>query len=81
MTKIKLLTELAIADQPDAHDIAEILGVSYSAAAMGLLRLVREGLAARYLDPDSGLFWYELTPKGESRLDYLDSPGLEEGNA
>ncbi len=72
MTKTQLLAELNWADQPDAYDISESLGVPYPAAAMALLRLVRQGLAARYLDPDSGLYWYELTPKGEARLDYLD---------
>jgi DNA-binding MarR family transcriptional regulator len=81
MTKIQLLTELDIADRPNAHDIAETLDVSYPAVAMALLRLVRQGLAARYLDPDSGHFWYQLTPKGESRLDYLDSDGMGERNA
>lgn len=81
MTKIQLLTELAIADRPDAYDIADTLGVSYPAVAVALLRLVRQGLVTRYLDPDSGLYWYELTPKGEARLDYLDPRGLGEGSA
>ena len=72
MTKIQLLSALDIADRSNAHDIAETLGVSYPAVAMALLRLVRQGLAARYLDPDSGLYWYELTAKGEVRLDYLE---------
>ena len=71
MTKTQLLHELDRSERPDAHDIAEMLRVSYEAAAMALLRLARQGLAARYLDPDSGLYWYELTPKGEARLDYL----------
>ena len=74
MTKIQLLQKVDRADQPGAYDIADLLRVSYPAAAMALLRLVRQGLAARYLDPESGVYWYELTPKGEARLDYLDSP-------
>ena len=81
MTKMQLLQELDRADQPDAYDIADLLSVSYPAAAMALLRLVRQGLAARYLDPESGVYWYELMPKGEARLDYLDSPESGEGDA
>jgi len=78
---MQLLQEVDRADQPDAYDIADSLSVSYPAAAMALLRLVRQGLAARYLDPESGVYWYELTSKGEARLDYLDPPESGEGNA
>ena len=81
MTKMQLLQEIDRADQPDAYDIADSLSVSYPAAAMALLRLVRQGLAARYLDPESGVYWYELTSNGEARLDYLDPPESGEGNA
>ena len=77
MTKIRLLQELDQAERPDAHDIAESLEMSYPAAAMALLRLVRQGLTTRFQDPDVGLFWYELTEKGEARLDYLES--VEDG--
>ncbi len=81
MTKMQLLQGLDRVDRPDAYDIADSLRVSYPAAAMALLRLVRQGLAARYLDPESDVYWYELTPKGEARLDYLDPPVLEEADA
>ena len=74
MTKLAFLRELDRYEQPDARETAVALGVSYSAAAMALLRLTRQGLAARYRDPESGLYWYELTAKGEARLDYLDVP-------
>jgi len=73
MTKTQLLQELDEAEHPDAHDIAESLGMSYPAAAMALLRLVRQGLATRYRDPDCGLYWYELKEKGAARLDYLEN--------
>ena len=69
--KFRLLQELDQADYLEAHDIAEILGVSYPAASMALLRLVRQNLAIRYQDPDSQLNVYEITPKGEARPDYF----------
>lgn len=71
MDKHDLLAYLARVQQEDALEVACAFGVSYEAAAMALLRLVRQGLAARYLDSDSRLYWYELTPKGETRLDFL----------
>lgn len=77
MTKLDLLRELDRPDRPDAYELASALEIAYPAAAMALLRLVRQGLVARYRDPESGLYWYELTPKGEVRLDYLE--GAEAG--
>ena len=73
MIKARLLQQLDQADCPDAHEVAESLDMSYPAAAMALLRLVRQGLATRYRDFDNGLYWYELTEKGEARLDYLEN--------
>jgi len=73
VTKVGLLRELDRYSQPDAREMAVALGVPYPAAAMALLRLVRQGLVTRYRDPESGLYWYELTTKGEARLDYLDA--------
>jgi len=81
MTKIQILAELDFAERPYVHDIAENLGMSYHAAAMALLRLVRQGLATRYLDPGCGLYWYELTPKGEARLDYSEAERLGDHDA
>ena len=81
MTKLIFLRLLARSDKPDAHQIALTLGVSYPAAAMALLRLVRQGLAARYRDPESDLYWYELTAKGEVRLDFLDTSRWENDDA
>ena len=71
MTKLDLLVLVAQRGDAAADEVADVFSVSYPAAAMALLRLVRQGLAARFLDPDSGLYWYELTSKGEARLDYL----------
>ena len=73
MTKLAFLKELDRFERPDAREIAVALEVAYPAAAMALLRLVRQGLVGRYRDPESGLYWYELTAKGEARLDYLDA--------
>ena len=74
MTKLGLLRELDRHVQPDACEMAVALGVSYPAAAMALLRLTRQGLVTRFRDPESDLYWYELTTKGEARLDYLNAP-------
>lgn len=71
MNKAKLLYAIDGFDQVDAIEIAETLELTYSAAAMALLRAVRQDLATRYRDSVSGLYVYELTPKGEARLDYL----------
>ena len=76
--KLRLLQELDQSDCLEAHDIAEILGVSYSAASMALLRLVRQDLAARQRDPDTQLYVYEATPKGEARLDYFLEDELDD---
>ena len=71
MNKAKLLHTIDAFDHADAVEIAEALESNYSSVAMGLLRLVRQDLASRYMDPNAQRFIYELTPKGEARLDYL----------
>ncbi len=71
MTKSELLAHLADTGEADATEVASALGVSYSVAAMGLLRLVRQGLATRSIDPHRGTYWYELTDRGQARLEYL----------
>ena len=81
MAKLIFLRALDQIEKPYAHDVAETLGVAYPAAAMALLRLVRQGLAARYRDPESNLYWYELTAKGEDRLDFLDASRWENDDA
>ena len=48
LTKQILLNHLARVGEADAQDVARTFEVSYSVAAMGLLRLVRQGLASRH---------------------------------
>lgn len=71
MDKQELLEYLDPIDRTDAKDIASAMRMSYSATAMALMRLVRQDLAARHRDPDTRLYVYEITPKGEVRLDYF----------
>jgi len=71
MDKIQLLEYLETNEHEDADQIASVMDMSYSATAMALLRLVRQDLAARHRDPDTRLYVYEITPKGEARLDYF----------
>ena len=71
MSKRELLEFLAENREADANEIAAAFGVSYSVAAMGLLRLVRQGLARRSIDPERGIHWYILSDRGQARLAYL----------
>lgn len=71
LDKCELLEFLDLHENTEANDVAQAFELSYSAAAMALMRLVRQDLAARYRDPDSQLYVYEITPKGEARLGYF----------
>lgn len=71
MTKRDLLGHLADADHADAIEVADAFGLAYSAAAMALLRLLRQGLVRRYVDDANGAYWYSLTARGHDRLSYL----------
>lgn len=73
MTKPELLDFLSRTPSPDAWDVADHFDLPYPAAAMALLRLVRQGLAQRALDPKDGMYWYALTESGASRLGYFQS--------
>ena len=73
MTKPELLDHLARVRDADAHEVAEVFGLLYPAAAMALLRLTRQGLVVRHLDPESAMYWYTLTEQGEKRLAYFRS--------
>ena len=77
MNKAILLSALDSLEQADAVDIAEILQRDYPSTAMGLLRLVRQDLASRYLNPDTQLYVYEITLKGEARLDFFEEGELD----
>jgi DNA-binding MarR family transcriptional regulator len=71
MTKQDLLEHLVQAGSADATEVANAFGMSYPAAAMALLRLVRQGLVHRYVDPDGGLYFYQLSGRGHDRLAFL----------
>ena len=73
MTKHDLLSHLQTSAGADANDIASIFGLAYPAAAMALLRLARQGLALRLLDPETGTYWYRINRHGKARLAWLDS--------
>lgn len=72
MTKRALLAYLAEVGDADAKEVASALGVQYSVAAMGLLRLLRQGLASRYRDANRRVYRYRLSDRGEARLVYLE---------
>ena len=73
MTKRQLLHYLGQHVSADAFEVAQRFGLNYPAAAMALMRLTRQSLAARRLDPESGLYWYQLTEQGQRRLRYFES--------
>jgi DNA-binding MarR family transcriptional regulator len=84
MTKQDLLSYLVEVGEADAIDAAEALGVPYSTSAMALLRLVRQGLASRGIDPRRGTHAYRLTDQGQARLEFfetVDSTGPNSHNA
>src|SRR2546425_9386232 len=75
LRKRDLLSYLARSDAADANAVARAFGVHYSIAAMGLLRLVRQGLATRDRAAAQGLYRYRLSERGLSRLQYLERRG------
>jgi len=66
-----LLSYLAHTDEAGASDIARAFGVRHDVAAMGLLRLVRQGLATRERAGAQSAYRYRLSQRGRSRLTYL----------
>lgn len=72
MTKHDVLAALAEAGEAGAAEIAEALGVPYATGAMALVRLVRQGLAGRRLDPPRGTYSYWLTDHGHARLAFFE---------
>lgn len=75
MTKHDLLAYLADVGEADAAEMANALGVSYATSAMALLRLVRQHLASRVIDPHRGLYAYRLTDHGHARLAFFGDDG------
>jgi DNA-binding MarR family transcriptional regulator len=72
MTKHALLVHLAEVGEADAAEMASALRVSYATSAMALLRLVRQHLASRVVDPHRGLYAYRLTDHGHARLAFFE---------
>lgn len=80
LTKRDLLIYLARAGEASARDIARTFGIQYSVAAMGLLRLVRQGLVNRSRKDERGAYRYTLSERGQTRLTYLlerSEPGAQ----
>jgi transcription initiation factor IIE alpha subunit len=75
MTKQDLLAHLSDVGVADAAEMANALGVSYATSAMALLRLVRQHLASRVVDPHRGLYTYQLTEHGHARLAFFENEG------
>ena len=73
MSKDELLEYLDETGGAEAAQVAARFGLDYAAGAMALLRLTRQGLAHRALDPSRGLLWYQITTRGVERLAYLRS--------
>ncbi len=78
MDKQDLLEYLDLNEHVTAEEVANAIQMSYSATAMALMRLVRQDLGARHIDPDTQLHVYEITPKGEARLDYFLESDLDD---
>lgn len=71
LTKYDVLAYLDEVGEAPAYDVADAFDVPYPTAAMALLRLVRQGLAARDVDPAKGIYRYALSDRGQDRLAYL----------
>jgi hypothetical protein len=55
--------------------MASALDVPYATSAMAALRLVRQHLASRAVDPDRALYTYQLTDHGHARLAFFEDDG------
>ena len=75
MSKFAILRYLAQVHDAPASEVADALTVSLPAAGVGLLRLVRSGLASRAFDVTQRVYYYCITPKGHARVQYLSSRG------
>jgi hypothetical protein len=73
MNKEDLLGYLAYSGGADAVEVAGSMDSTYFAASMALLRLCRQSLVSRHIDPDTGIYWYDLTDRGAERLAYFES--------
>lgn len=73
MTKPDLLGFLADHKSADAFEVARAVELPCPAAAMALLRMTRQGLVERRLDPESRIYWYALSDHGRARLAYFEN--------
>ncbi len=73
MTKFELLEFLAEHGDTDAHEVARAFDLPYAAAAMALLRLTRQGLVLRHIDPEDTVYVYALSERGAERLAYFNT--------
>lgn len=71
MSKIDLLQLLHRVDGATVDAVSAELGVERAAASMALLRLSRQGLVRRAIEPDDGCLHYGLSDRGLDRLNYL----------
>lgn len=75
MTKRDLLAHLSDVGVADAAEMANALSGPYATSAMALLRLVRQQLASRVVDPHRGRYIYQLTDHGRARLAFFEDEG------
>jgi len=75
MTKHDVLAYLADVGEADAANMASALGVPYATSAMAALRLVRQHLASRAVNPHRALYTYQLTAHGHARLAFFEDEG------
>ncbi len=73
MTKPELLSFLARRGETDAHEVAWAFDLPYAAAAMALLRLTRQGLVLRDIEPEDTVYVYALSDRGAERLAYFNT--------
>ena len=73
MTKFELLAFLAQRGDADAHEVARAFDLPHAAAAMALLRLTRQGLVLRHIDPEDTAYVYALADRGVQRLTYFNT--------
>ena len=73
MTKPELLRFLAHRGDADAHEVAWAFDLPYATAAMALLRLTRQGLVLRDIEPEDTVYVYALSDRGAERLAYFNT--------
>ncbi len=69
----RVLLECLADDDADAEALAEAMEVAYPTAAMAVLRAWRQGLVHRFVDDDTGHYFYRLTDRGAERLAHMRS--------